>query len=134
MAAYATATDYAEVTGVPDDYDATERARIDAGLLNAQDDINAAIRFQVYDITDEATATALTRATCQQFARHEETGDTGTGAASEYQTVRFGSVTLSRGDSNSTAGTNTRGKIQYSPRALATLTAAGLQSSIVGRL
>jgi len=130
MTAYATAADYAAVMGVPDDYDDAERLRINAGLLNAQDDINAAIRYQRYDVDDEATATALTRATCQQFERAEETGDTGTGAASQFSTMRFGAVTLSRGDSTTAVSDSKR--VAYSPRALATLAAAGLQSGIVG--
>lgn len=97
MPAYATASDYATFLGIADTYDATERLRIDAGLLNAQEDIDAVARFASYDPTSATVTAALTRATCARFRYLEETGDE-TGASRQWQTMRAGSVTLSRSD------------------------------------
>lgn len=96
MTTYATATDYAEFKGVADDYDTAERARINAGLLNAQSDVDGQIRFMRYDLTDEAITTALTRATCARFDYMEESGDDGSGVFGIYDSTAIASVRLAR--------------------------------------
>ncbi len=93
---YAVASDYAEYKGVEDDYDDAERARINAGLLNAQDDIDSVIRVSFYDPTSETVQTALTRATCARFDYAETTGDDGSGALDLFQSASAGSVSLTR--------------------------------------
>lgn len=133
---YATAEDYAESIGKPREFyddDPTEKARINAGLLDAQGDIAALIYLSYWDNTDPDRVaevnTALTRATCQQFKRAETTGDDGTGAQSMYQSVKIGSVSLARSDQNGQQ--IDPNATQYSPRAMSTLRAAGLLTGIV---
>lgn len=93
---YATASDYADYKGVADDYDDAERARINAGLLNAQDDIDSIVRMSFYDPASETVQTALTRATCARFDYTETTGDDGSGALDLFQSASAGSVSLTR--------------------------------------
>lgn len=98
MTTYATASDYAAYLGLefPGEWDAAEIARIDAGLLRAQDDIGGQISFARYDYTDADIAAALKRATCARFEYVEETGDDGSGALSLYDNVGIGSVRLAK--------------------------------------
>lgn len=132
MTAYATAADYAEYKGLPRDHydaDATETARINAGLLNAQDDIDSVIYFARYDLDDETTATALTRATCARFDYFESTGDTGDGAMQMFDSAGIGSVRLAQaGDSS---GGQSRTEQLVGPRAARILANAGLLSGVV---
>lgn len=130
MTAYATATDYATYLGVADDYDTAERARINAGLLRAQDDIDAAIVHVRYDPSAEQITDALTRATCARFQYHEETGDE-TGALDEWDAVRIASVSLSRSSSGSSTSTARRAALDS--KTANVLRRVGLLTQIVGQ-
>lgn len=131
MTEYATASDYAAYRGVPDDYDDAERARIDAGLLAAQDDVDAAIAHVRYDPAAEQITTALTRATCARFHHYEETGDD-TGALDEWDAVRIGSVSLSR-SSSSAASAPTARRALLDRKTANILRRVGLMTQIVGQ-
>lgn len=99
MTTFATAEDFAEYKGLPRDHydsDATEKARVNAGLLSAQDDVAGVVFFSIYSTDDAEKTTALTRATCARFDYMEQTGDDGTGAAGAYDNVRIGSVSLAK--------------------------------------
>lgn len=94
---FATAADYAEFKGLPRDHfdaDDVERRRIDAGLLNAEDDVRDAVATTLYVATDAAVATALRRATCAQFDDEEKTGGLAELGA-HFQSVKIGGVALS---------------------------------------
>jgi len=130
VTAYATATDYAAYLGVDDDYDDTERARIDAGLLRAQDDIADAVRYSTYDPTAETVTAALTRATCSRFDAIEESGDE-TGALSEYSSVKIATVTLTRAAGDGAGNAKTVAALDR--RTARILRGAGLLSQITGQ-
>lgn len=128
MTAYATASQYAAYLGVADDYDTAERARITAGLLRAQEDVDAALRFATYDPTAELVTAALTRATCSRFDAIEQAGDE-TGALDEYSSVKIGTVSLSRGTTDGTPAA----RPVLDRRTATVLSNAGLLSQIVGQ-
>lgn len=128
MTAYATATDYAAYLGVSDTYDDTERARINAGLLRAQDDVDRATRAARYDTDDATIAAALKRATCARFRYLEEVGDE-TGAASQWQTIRAGQVTLARSDRDIVQAASGRASLDTTTTTI--LMNAGLLGGIV---
>lgn len=130
MPTYATATDYAAFLGVPDDYDAAERARINAGLLNAQDDVDGQIYFGRYDPASADVVTALTRATCARFQFAEAVGDDGVGAAQAFDSVRVGPVSLSRSTDSDTVSSDVV-TLALGPRAATILRNAGLITNIV---
>jgi hypothetical protein len=95
---YATAADYAAYLGLgfPGDWDDAEIARIDAGLLLAQEDVDGQIYFSTYDADDATIQDALTRATSARFRYLENTGSEGDGSEFLYDSVRVGPVALSR--------------------------------------
>jgi len=127
---YATASDYAAYKGVADDYDTAERLRINAGLLAAQDDVNGQLRFAVYDLTNTAHTEALTRATCARFDYTEESGDDGSGLATQFNSMSLGSASLTR---NSYASSATRSRLvdALGTKAATILWAAGFWSGVV---
>src|SRR5690625_2474644 len=75
--------------------------------------------------TDPAVTAALRDATCAQAAWFDETGDTGSGAASIYSTMSLGSARLSVGGGGSATNT-TVAESRYSPEAVQILQNAGL--------
>lgn len=131
MSTYATATDYAAYKGIPDDFDTAERARINAGLLSAQDDVAGLVRLSVYDPANADVITALQRATCARFDYAEQTGDDGTGGANGWASVGIGTVHLSRGESQAAVATAGQLAERIGQRTLDILTNAGLLSSVV---
>lgn len=98
MTTYATASDYAAYLGLefPGEWDDAEIARINAGLLKAQDDLAAQITYARYDATDPDIIEALKRATAARFEFVEENGDGGTGALAMFDSVGIGSVRLAK--------------------------------------
>lgn len=133
MPTYAIASDYAEYKGVADDYSAEERARINAGLLSAQDDVQGQILFSVYDYADEATATALKRATCARFDYMETSGDDGTGTFGLFDSIAIGSVRLAKNSSAAAAEAADRDPLAEAlgVKAAQILRNAGLISGVV---
>lgn len=132
MTVYATAEDYAEYLGLtyPGDWDEAEVARINAGLRNAQEDVDREIRFSVYDPTDETILDALARATSARFEFGETTGDDGSGEFGLYDSVAIGSVRLAR----STDADSVRPSalaVALGPRAATILENAGFFTAVV---
>lgn len=75
--------------------------------------------------TNPDIAAALRDATCAQAAWFDETGDTGSGAASAYSTLSLGSARLSVGGGGSATNIGVE-QSRYSPEAVQILTNAGL--------
>jgi ABC-type xylose transport system substrate-binding protein len=132
--AYATVDDYVNYKGLvwpANDWDEAEIARINAGLLSAQDDVDSVILLSSYDPTAEATITALTRATCARFDFMEEVGDDGTGVMSGYDSVAIGSVRLAKNTGQGTRVTTDPAEDAVGPRAATILRNAGLLTGLV---
>lgn len=75
--------------------------------------------------TDPGIAAALRDATCAQAVWFDDTGDTGSGAASVYSTVSLGSARLSVGGAGSPANVGVN-QSRISPEAVQILANAGL--------
>lgn len=133
MTTYADASDYATYKGLtfPGEWDEAEIARINAGLLSAQDDVELLVRFSVYDVDDADTQTALTRATCARFDWAETMGDDGSGAAGLYDSIGIGSVRLARSTSEAAASSRAQLAEQYGEKCLTILANASLITSVV---
>ncbi|WP_189981333.1 hypothetical protein, partial [Streptomyces capoamus] len=73
---------------------------VDRLLARASEDVDAALLTAVYDVdddgdpTDPAVVTALRDAVCAQVEWQLATGDDGTGAAGQWDSVSIGPVSL----------------------------------------
>ncbi|MGH3745807.1 MAG: hypothetical protein ACRDT8_00225 [Micromonosporaceae bacterium] len=90
-------------------------------IRRAELDINRILLTARYDPAGADVIAALKEATCEQVAYGFESGDTGTGAAGQFQSVAIGSVQLARG---ATGGAAETGGI--APKAFDVLQQAGL--------
>ncbi|WP_405018170.1 hypothetical protein OHV05_15385 [Kitasatospora sp. NBC_00070] len=119
--AYATPAQLAEWTGQPAPPGA-ERL-----LARASEDVDSALLHAVYPVdstgapTDPAHVAALVAATCAQVEYQLAAGDDGTGAASRWQSVSAGSISLS-----TSAPAPAGGAVDLAPRARRALQRAGL--------
>lgn len=131
---YATASDYASYKGLeyPGSWDEAEIARIDAGLLQAQDDIDSALYYEFYLASSETVIAALTRATSARFDYMELTGDDGSGAFDVYDSTRIGSVALAKRVGNSTDQKRDELVAKLGTKAAQILFNAGMISGVVG--
>lgn len=108
-----------------------DEATAAARLARAATIIRNLILTAVYQVgtdgkpTNPDTAAALRDATCAQAAWFDETGDTGSGAASAYSTLSLGSARLSVGGGGSATNIGVE-QSRYSPEAVQILTNAGL--------
>jgi hypothetical protein len=124
---YATTEQLAAWTGRPAPADA-ERL-----LARASEDVDTALVAAVYDTdalgmpTNPAIVKALADAVCAQVEYQQETGDTGTGAASQWDSVSLGPVSLS-GRKATTTGPN---GLDLAPRADRALRRAGLLPGVI---
>ncbi|WP_406334353.1 hypothetical protein OG814_11820 [Streptomyces zaomyceticus] len=124
---YATPEQLTEWTGRPAPADA------DRILARASEDIDDALLTALYDVddngmpTDPDVAQALTDATCAQVEYQQATGDDGTGAASRWDSVSIGPVSLS----GRRQGAGTPGEADLADRARRALARAGLLPGVV---
>lgn len=101
---YATAADYRQVTGQDPPADIIRK------LADASELLDELLIGCWYDVdaaglpTDPAVIRALTRATCQQAAWWQLTGDPD-GLSTVYPSMSIGSVSISRGQGSGTTGT-----------------------------
>ncbi|MDT0432803.1 hypothetical protein [Streptomyces salyersiae] len=124
---YATPEQLSEWTG--------EAAPADADrlLTRASEDVEDAARTAIYDTDDTGMPTdpdviaAFADATCAQVEYQQETGDTGTGAAGQWDSVSIGPVSMSGRRSAPAVG----GGVDLGPRALRALTRAGLLPGVI---
>ncbi|WP_439675997.1 hypothetical protein [Embleya sp. MST-111070] len=119
---YATPEQLAAWTGQPAPADA------DRLLARASEDVDSALLTAVYavdddgDPTDPHIVTALSNATCAQVEYQLAAGDDGTGAASRWDSVSIGPVSLS-----GRAAPTTGAGVELAPRADRVLRRAGLE-------
>lgn len=123
---YATPQQLADATGQPAPADA---ARL---LTRASEDIEDALRTAVYDTdatgmpTDLDVRDALAAATCAQVEYVTAQGGDDTGAAGQWDSVHIGPVAMS-GRKGGPVGS----AVDIGPRALRTLTRAGLLPGVI---
>lgn len=124
---YATPEQLAAWTGQP----APEGA--ERMLARASEDVDDALMTAVYDTdadgdpTDPAVIRALSDATCAQVEYQLATGDDGTGAAGEWDSVSIGPVSLS----GRQARPSDASSVDLAPRAHRALRLAGLLPGVI---
>ncbi|MGW7197224.1 hypothetical protein [Streptomyces chryseus] len=124
---YATPEQLTAWTGQPAPTDA------DRLLARASEDVDDALLAAIYDTdaqgmpTEPDVVQALADATCAQVEYQQETGDSGTGAAGQWDNVKIGPVALSgRRSSPQSAGS-----VDLAPRAGRALARAGLLPGVI---
>ncbi|MFI8200034.1 hypothetical protein ACIF6K_26520 [Streptomyces sp. NPDC085942] len=123
---YATPEQLADATGQPAPADAVRL------LTRASEDVDDALRTAVYDTdatgmpTDPDVRDALTAATCAQVEYVAAQGGDDTGAAGQWDSVSIGPVSMS-GRKGGPVGS----AVDIGPRALRTLTRAGLLPGVI---
>ncbi|MGW4305076.1 hypothetical protein [Streptomyces californicus] len=123
---YATPEQLADATGHPAPADAVRL------LTRASEDVEDALRAAVYDTdatgmpTDPAVRDALAAATCAQVEYVTAQGGDDTGAAGQWGSVHIGPVTMS-----DRKGGPVGAAVDIGPRALRTLTRAGLLPGVI---
>lgn len=130
---YATAEDYATALGKTwpvAEWDDAEVARINAGLVDAQVDIDDATYFSRYDPTDPEALDVLMRATVARFRFMEDSGDDGSGVQSMYDSASVLSVSLSRRAQGATAAVDPL-VLKLGVRAAQILRSGGMISGVV---
>lgn len=124
---YATPEQLTAYTGRPAPADA------DRLLARASEDVDSALLTAVYATdatgrpTDPDVIEALADAACAQVEYWQETGDTGTGAASRWDSVSIGPVNLSGRRDTATAASD----VDLAPRAHRALARAGLLPGVI---
>ncbi|UWM52075.1 hypothetical protein N0X72_25355 [Streptomyces carpaticus] len=127
MRVYATPEQLSAYLGGPAPDDA------DRLLARASEDIDSALLTAVYPVDDDGTPTsepvraALANAACAQVEWWLASGDDGTGAAGQWDSVSIGPVSLS-GRSARRPGAS---GVELAPRAARTLRRAGLEPGVV---
>ncbi|MCA6093487.1 hypothetical protein LE181_15125 [Streptomyces sp. SCA3-4] len=102
-------------------------------ISRASEDIDSALLTAIYPVDDDGDpldpriAQALADATCAQVEWQLATGDDGTGAAGQWDSVSIGPVSLS-GRTGRTAGAS---GVELAPRADRALRRAGLEPGYV---
>ncbi|MFD3902972.1 hypothetical protein HXS80_20505 [Streptomyces sp. CB04723] len=123
---YATPEQLADATGQPAPADAVRL------LTRASEDVEDALRTAVYDTdatgmpTDPAVRDALAAATCAQVEYVAAQGGDDTGAAGQWDSVSIGPVSMA-GRKGGPVGA----AVDIGPRALRTLTRAGLLPGVI---
>ncbi|MGC5343648.1 hypothetical protein [Streptomyces sp. DT171] len=123
---YATPEQLADATGQPAPADAVRL------LTRASEDVEDALRTAVYDTdatgmpTDPDVRDALAAATCAQVEYVTAQGGDDTGAAGQWDSVSIGPVSMS-GRKGGPVGS----AVDLGPRALRTLTRAGLLPGVI---
>ncbi|WP_406412067.1 hypothetical protein OG923_24380 [Streptomyces halstedii] len=102
-------------------------------LARASEDVEDAAQTAIYDTddagmpTDPAVIAALADAVCAQVEYQQETGDTGTGAAGQWDQVEIGPVKLGGRQARPQAA----GDVDLGPRAHRALRRAGLLPGVI---
>lgn len=102
-------------------------------LARASEDVDDALLTAVYDVdadgdpTDPQVAAALAAAACAQAEFWLASGDDGTGAGSQWDSVSIGPVSLS----GRRPGPSPASGLELAPRAYRALRAAGLLSGVI---
>ncbi|MER7697036.1 hypothetical protein [Streptomyces sp. NPDC096095] len=123
---YATPEQLADATGRPAPADAVRL------LTRASEDVDDALRTAIYDTdatgmpTDPDVLDALAAATCAQVEYVAAQGGDDTGAAGQWDSVSIGPVAMS-GRKGGPVGS----AVDIGPRALRTLTRAGLLPGVI---
>ncbi|MEU0102225.1 hypothetical protein [Streptomyces sp. NPDC006267] len=123
---YATPEQLADATGQPAPADAVRL------LTRASEDVDDALRTAIYDTdatgmpTDPDVLDTLAAATCAQVEYVAAQGGDDTGAAGQWESVSIGPVAMS-GRKGGPAGS----AVDIGPRALRTLTRAGLLPGVI---
>ena len=117
---YATPEDFSTYTG--------GQTATGQTLRSASRVIEHAVRLSVYDPEDATIGQALREATIEQAIYWAETGDTGTGAAGEWQSASIGGASYTKA---SGAAATKPGHIAIAPQARMILATAGLLRSTV---
>ncbi|MEU4178198.1 hypothetical protein [Streptomyces sp. NPDC026589] len=123
---YATPEQLADATGQPAPADAVRL------LTRASEDVEDALRTAIYDTdatgmpTDPDVRDALAAATCAQVEYVTAQGGDDTGAAGQWDSVSIGPVAMS-GRKGGPVGS----AVDIGPRALRTLTRAGLLPGVI---
>ncbi|WP_405195175.1 hypothetical protein [Streptomyces anulatus] len=123
---YATPQQLADATGQPAPADAVRL------LTRASEDVEDALRTAVYDTdatgmpTDPDVRDALAAATCAQVEYVTAQGGDDTGAAGQWDSVSIGPVSMS-----DRKGGPVGSAVDIGPRALRTLTRAGLLPGVI---
>ncbi|WP_405561914.1 hypothetical protein [Streptomyces sp. NBC_01180] len=124
---YATPEQYTAWTGQQAPADA------DRLLARASEDCDDALLSAVYAVdargmpTDPAVITALAEAVCAQVEYRQATGDDGTGAADQWDSVSIGPVAMS----GHRATPHAAGGVDLGPRAGRALARAGLLPGVI---
>ncbi|WP_327368727.1 hypothetical protein [Streptomyces sp. NBC_01217] len=124
---YANPEQYTAWTGQP------APAGVERLLARASQDIDTALLTAVYDTDSTGTPTdpdivaTLADATCAQVEYQQATGDDGTGAAGQWDSVSIGPVSMS----GRRARPQAAGDLDLAPRAGRVLAAAGLLPGVI---
>ena len=124
---YATPEQYTAWTGQP------APTGVERLLARASRDIDAALLTAIYDTdstgmpTDPDIVATLADATCAQVEYQQATGDDGTGAAGQWDSVSIGPVSMSGRRPRPQAA----GDLDLAPRAGRALAAAGLFPGVI---